>query len=68
MGHSINVGCCAALTLLAGIMIAYMRLENRKRDAGKRDYRLGEERRGDQERERFELELGWMHPRHRFQL
>ena len=67
-GHAINFACCVALVALAASLILYMRAENRKRERGERDYRLESGPREGVDRELFELELGWMHPSHRFQL
>lgn len=68
-GHSINLGCCVALTATALTLILYMRRENKRREQGDRDDRLVPAAHlSVEEKERFELELGWMHPRHRFQL
>lgn len=67
-GHAINFACCVALVTIATSLITYMRAENRKRERGERDYRLEMGEREGAERDLFELELGWMHPGHRFQL
>lgn len=67
-GHAINFAACVALVTIAASLIAYMLAENKTRARGGRDYRLEAGPREGAERELFELELGWMHPSHRFQL
>ncbi|SPN98704.1 related to putative tartrate transporter [Cephalotrichum gorgonifer] len=66
-GHAINLACCVVLVAIAFSLIAYMRRENEKREHGKRNYRLEGGAREGRDNDLFELELGWMHPRHRFQ-
>lgn len=67
-GHAINLACCLGLIAVAITLIVYMRAENKKRERGERDYRLEAGEREGVDKELFELELGWMHPGHRFQL
>lgn len=67
-GHAINFACCVTLVTVAASLIAYMLAENKRRGRGERDYRLESGPSEGVEKELFELELGWMHPSHRFQL
>jgi len=45
-----------------------MKLENNKRERGERDYRLDESRLDGMNRELYELQLGWRHPRFRYKM
>ncbi|KAJ6519085.1 MFS general substrate transporter [Mycena sanguinolenta] len=61
-GNSLNLGTATAICLVTIITVIYIRWENAKRDRGERDYRL--EGRTAKELE----ELGYLHPRFRYQL
>ena len=54
--------------LVGVVMVLWMRAENKKRDAGLRDSRLDPSRRDGMTEEQYELQLGWRHPRFRYQL
>ncbi|KAF7370378.1 MFS general substrate transporter [Mycena sanguinolenta] len=61
-GNSLNLGTATAICLLTIINALYIRWENAKRDRGERDYRL-------EGKTAKELEqLGYLHPRFRYQL
>ncbi|KAJ7334300.1 MFS general substrate transporter [Mycena albidolilacea] len=61
-GNSLNLGTASAICLLTIIAALYIRWENAKRERGERDYRL--EGKTAKELE----ELGYLHPRFRYQL
>lgn len=56
-GHAINLGTLGAALVCTAALILYQKAENRKREQGKRDYRLEEE---------DEALLGYKHPRFRY--
>lgn len=56
-GHAINLGTLGAALLCTAGLVLYQKVENRKRENGKRDYRLQEE---------DEAMLGFRHPRFRY--
>ncbi|KAJ7255458.1 MFS general substrate transporter [Mycena haematopus] len=61
-GNSLNLGTTTAICILTLIAIIYIRSENAKRNRGERDYRL-------EGKTAKELkELGYLHPRFRYQL
>ncbi|KAF8216668.1 MFS general substrate transporter [Mycena galopus ATCC 62051] len=61
-GNSLNLGTTSAICLLTIFAALYIRWENAKRNRGERDYRL--EGKTAKELE----ELGYLHPRFRYQL
>jgi hypothetical protein len=56
-GHAINLGVLGTALVCTAFMIVYQKAENRKREQGKRDYRLQEEDEGM---------LGYRHPRFKY--
>lgn len=58
-GHAINIGMLCLSLIITSCMLVYCSWENKKRAAGKRDYRLLE---GD------ESMLGYKHPSFRYTL
>lgn len=61
-GHAINVGSGSSIILLCVLMILYIRWENKKRQDGKRDYRLQKFANDDD----ASAYLGDLHPRFRY--
>ena len=49
-------------------MVIWMRAENKKREAGLRDDLLDPAHRNGMPEDQYELQLGWRHPRFRYQL
>ncbi|KAJ7066448.1 MFS general substrate transporter [Mycena amicta] len=60
-GNSVNVGAASAIMVLTVIATLYIRTENAKRERGERDYRLVGKTAKEVE------ELGYLHPRFRYQ-
>lgn len=67
-GHAINVASLVCLAAVSFVFRAWARRENARRDAGRRDYRLGQERWQGRPREEYEMELGWLHPQFRLRI
>ncbi|KAJ7281366.1 MFS general substrate transporter [Mycena rebaudengoi] len=61
-GNSLNLGTTSAICVLTVAAAVYIRWENAKRSRGERDYRLN-----DKTAQQVE-ELGYLHPRFRYQL
>ena len=61
-GNTLNLVASVVVVLLAGFGSLYLRWENDKRERGERDYRL--EGKTEQEIK----DLGYLHPRFRYQL
>ncbi|KDQ51940.1 hypothetical protein JAAARDRAFT_198604 [Jaapia argillacea MUCL 33604] len=61
-GNSLNLATSSAVCVLTVVAMLYIRHENAKRDRGDRDYRL--ERKTPEEIE----QLGYLHPKFRYQL
>jgi hypothetical protein len=59
LGHAVSLGALVLTVILAGGQIVYLQWENKKRDRGERDGRLGEENEG---------RLGHKHPNFRYTL
>jgi hypothetical protein len=59
LGHAVSLGALVLTVILAGGQIVYLGRENKKRDRGERDDRLGDENEG---------RLGHEHPSFRYTL
>jgi hypothetical protein len=59
LGHAVSLGALVITVILAVAQVVYLQWENKKRDRGERDDRLGQENEG---------RLGHRHPNFRYTL
>jgi hypothetical protein len=59
LGHAVSLGALVLTVILAGGQVMYLHWENKKRDRGERDDRLGQGNEGN---------LGHRHPNFRYTL